>query len=196
MTKRRSQADLFPQILKEARAGFGGACTARSNPTSRRPFARRTPMHLVLRSDLAKGSRSLLLKDSEIRNILAQESARVGAKALDLANVGNHLHLVMTFPSAVAMSHFLRAFSGRVARAVLDAKKGRGRLSMGTRFWAGRPFSRIVGWGGPLKTLTRYVQINRQESLGQKRGSARKLLSQLEELGLVCFGARSFQSSA
>jgi len=190
---RRKQQDFFSEILKSARSGFGGAKTATANPTSARPFARNAPVHVVLRSEIANGKLSLWNHDREIHRILRAEALRVGARLMELANSGNHLHLVICFPSPKAQMRFLRAAAGLIARLVLGAKKSLRRLQEGESFWAGRPFTRIVGWQKPaLTALRRYLVINSQEQLYKgssfsRRAQARDALRRLENLGLVSF---------
>jgi len=190
---RRKQQDLFPEVLKTARAGFGGAKTSTANPTKARPFARNSPVHVVLRSEIAQGKLSLWNHDREIQKILHAESQRVGASLMELANSGNHIHLVIRFPSSKAQKRFLRASTGLIARLVLGAKKSLRRLKEGESFWAGRPFSRIVGWQRrPLSTLRHYLAINSQEQLYRgpstdRRAQARVALERLESLGLLSF---------
>jgi len=115
---------MFPALLKAARAGFGGAGTDRAHPTKARPFSARAPLHIVMRSQIARGEYSLLRHGRKVEKILADEAARVGGKLHDLANSGNHLHLVVQLPSQKAMRRFMRASSGLVARTVLGAYKG------------------------------------------------------------------------
>jgi REP element-mobilizing transposase RayT len=189
---RRKQQDFFPELLKQARAGFGGEKTATSHPTCARPFARQAPVHVILRSERAKGKHSLWLFDRKIQHILNEESSRVGAHLMALANSGNHVHLIVRFPSPQAQKRFLRAAAGLVARLVLGAKKATRKLKEGEKFWAGRPFTRIVDWGKALTHLRRYLVVNSQEQLYQgssqeRRAQARAALARLERLGLLSF---------
>ena len=200
--RRAKQADLFPSLLRFARAGFGGAGTRRSHPTKARPFSPRAPLHVVMRSERARGDFSLLRYGRRVEKILAGEAARVGGKLYDLANSGNHLHMVVRLPSPTAMRRFMRAASGLIAREVLDAKKGTPseilrltdtRPSQKPRFWDARPFSRIVSWGSDYNGLKRYFQINRNEGAlaGQTRTASRAMIAAIEKLGLATFGGQA-----
>jgi REP element-mobilizing transposase RayT len=191
------QADFFPQLLKQARKGFnqgfGGARTRTANPTSARPFARKAPVHVVLRSEKARGAQSLWNHDRGVLEIVNSEAARVGADVMGYANSGNHLHLLMRFRSPKAQQRFLRAAAGLIARLVLGAKKTARKLKQGEVFWAGRPFTRLVTWGRELTSLKRYLVINSQEQLytgnsSERREQARSHLKILEELGFLRFG--------
>ena len=196
-SRRARQPDLFPNLKKQMLAGFGGAKTATANPTQARPFAKNTPTHIVLRSEKARGDRSFLLYDREIGDILRTEAKRAHATLMTMSNAGNHLHLLARFPSPKAQRAFLRSISGLIARLALKAKKGAAKLKDGERFWAGRPFSRIVGWARrPLAAVQRYVQLNAQELLYRgsredRRRLTRASLKNLERLGLVSFSGTS-----
>lgn len=112
---------------------------------------------------------------------------------MQLANSGNHIHLVIRFPSPKAQRRFLRAAAGLIARLVLGAKKSLRKLKENESFWAGRPFTRIVAWQtGALSALRRYLSINSQEQLYrgtvfERRSQARAALGRLEKLGLISF---------
>jgi REP element-mobilizing transposase RayT len=192
--QRRKQQDFFPNLLKQARQGFGGAKTATAHPTCARPFARNTPVHVVLHSEQARGKRSLWNFDRKIQQILNEEALRVRAQLMESANSGNHLHLIVRFPSPKAQKRFLRAATGLIARLVLGAKKANRKLVNGEKFWTARPFTRIVAWGKALSHLRRYVVINTQEQLyvgssQERRSHARAALARLETLGLISFGS-------
>ena len=149
-------------------------------------------MHIVLRSMLAHGARSLWNFDRGILKIVNEESVRVGANVMGYANASNHLHLIVRFPSSKAQKRFLRAVAGLIARLVLGAKKATRKLKDGEQFWAGRPFSRIVSWGKSLSQLRRYIIVNSQEQLyrgnsQERRDQARSALAKLEKLGQIGF---------
>src|SRR5690606_13381591 len=103
-------------MKQNALAGFGGAKTSTANPTQARPFARNAPTHIVLRSEKARRERSFLLFDREIGALLRHEAKRVGASLMTAANAGNHLHLLIHFPSPQAQRAFLRSITGLIAR--------------------------------------------------------------------------------
>lgn len=153
MPRRNSHSDFFPELLKQARDGFGGAKTRTAHPTKARPFARNAPVHVVLRSEMAQGSRSLWNFDRGIQKLVNEEAVKVGARVMGYANSGNHIHLLMRFRSPKGQRSFLRAIGGLIARLVLGAKKTAKKLKDGESFWAGRPFTRLVTWGRELANL-------------------------------------------
>ena len=156
--------------LKNLRLDFGGARFASYNPNQARPMAVRTPIHVVLRSPIAKAHLSLLFFDKEIRRILKKQGDRAGVKVYDFANAGNHLHFVCTVSRIEGWKTFIRAFSGLVARLVLKAERG---AAVGAKFWQGRPWTRILTWGRAYRVVRSYIALNKTEAFGFSRKAAR-----------------------
>lgn len=123
---------------------FGGL-QIKGNPRNARPISLSKPVHLVLKSELAKGRYSFLRKANASR---IEASARRFAKLTNLrlfrfVNAGDHLQLIVQIRSRKAFHKFVRAFSGFVARIVLDVERGR---AQNKKFWIARPFTRILNW--------------------------------------------------
>ncbi len=187
MAKRNPQLDALADFKRRLCAGFGGEKTRRSNPTEARPFSPKLPVHVVLKSSLARGERSLFLHGRAIDRILKEEVGRQGGKLHDGANSGNHLHLLVQFRRAEALRSFLRAVSGRIARIALGAKKGTRVLKDGQRFWDARPWSRLVSWGRDFANVRRYALVNAHGRLGLSRAHSREMIKELERMGVACF---------
>ncbi len=188
MAKRSAQLDAFADFRSRLRAGFGGEKTRRSNPTGARPFSPRLPAHIILKSSLARGERSLFLRGRAIDRILNEEVARQGGKLHDGANSGNHLHLLVQFRRPESLRAFLRAISGRIARLVLGSKKGTRVLGHNQKFWDARPWSRLVSWGRDFANVRRYALVNAHERMGMSRAHSRAMIAELERIGGACFG--------
>ena len=138
---------------------FGGNLL-RGNPKGRRPFSSRSALHIVLRSSLARGRHSLLRGEREfrIKAIVKRQADRFSIQLYRYANSGNHLHLLVKPPqNRSGLAGFLRAISGLIARAVLQAERG---SPKGKKFWDKRPFSRIVGWGKAFGHCAQYIARN------------------------------------
>ena len=185
--------EFMQKLSQQARDGFGGSRLA-SNPKTARPFDSKRCTHLVLRSERARGERSLLLFGKEIAGILATQSRIHGVKLRNQANAGNHLHLIVQTRTRRSMQNFLRAISGLIARKVLGAEKGRPAngaaveqiTSTNTneefKFWDSRPFSRLVNWGNDYSGLNQYLMLNRIEMTGMDRLSTRQMLAKIAAL--------------
>jgi REP element-mobilizing transposase RayT len=125
-----------------AQRSFGGVLSPvsgkewKSNPKTARPVAVKQAMHVVLRSSLARDHRSLLLHDRTIQRVLQRLAKRFHIRLYDIANSGNHLHLILRLPHREALSPFLKAATGLIARLVLKVERGQA--------WQDRPKCRAA----------------------------------------------------
>jgi len=139
-----SQLELF--VLKR-RDPFGGMLQ-RGKRKEKRPLPLKAPLHIVLKSEVAKGKLSMKRRGRHIEKIIRKHAALNGVHLLDLSNDGSHLHLLARFASPSRYKVFIRSITGLIARVVLGVERGR---SKGLSFWAFRPFSRIVKWSNTSK---------------------------------------------
>lgn len=153
----------FELLEKNNVKTFGGAHLKNSNPKEKRPISIKNCMHLVMRSQHARGDRSFLKFDEAIKQIINSQAQRFGVKVYRQANGGNHLHLVILPRSRQAFNGFIRAISGLIARLVLKAQRG---APVRIQFWEKRPFTRIVSWGREYLGVCDYLMRNTLEALG------------------------------
>jgi hypothetical protein len=176
-----SQVALF-QVSAQKKY-FGGAYLKNSHAKVKRPITVKAPMHLVMRSELAKGPCSLLKVERRVQKIIYDQGRKFAVKVYRLANAGNHLHLIILPRSRRAFLGFVRAISGLIARAVLKVQRG---CSKGLKFWAQRPFTRIVSWGREYREVCNYLLQNTLEAMGfvpyrpRGRKPSRPLVARLE----------------
>jgi REP element-mobilizing transposase RayT len=149
--------------FKAASKSFGGAHLKNSHAKTARAIACKKPMHLVMRSSLAKGARSFLHRDRELRALFEKQAKLFGVRIYRFANAGNHLHLIVMPRSRMAFKNFLRAVSGLTARAVLGAERGSPHTES---FWDQRPFTRILEWGRDFVNVKAYLLQNALEAIG------------------------------
>jgi REP element-mobilizing transposase RayT len=142
---------------------FGGAHLKNSHAKTARAIACKKPMHLVMRSSLAKGARSFLRRDRELRVLFEKQAKLFGVRIYRFANAGNHLHLIVLPRSRGAFKNFLRAVSGLTARLVLGAERGSPQTQS---FWDQRPFTRILEWGRDFLGVKKYLLQNALEAIG------------------------------
>lgn len=137
-------------------AAFGGG-RLKSHPKQARPLSTKAPIHLVLRSENARGARSFLRVPKDARRIFERTCAKRGIKIYKYANVGNHFHVVLRLTKLFQWKPFIRELTSRLA-ALVEGQ---------ARFWTGRPFTRIVhGWGKNFRTVISYVVLNQMEAAG------------------------------
>ena len=153
----------FPK-LRDSTA-FGGSLL-KGNPRGRRPMIPKVPLHLVFRSKLARGTRSLLApqRARRIEDLVFRLGRSLDVRVLSYANAGNHLHLLVQPKTRDALHAFTRAFSGIVARLTLGAERGAGKK---VRLWDARPWTRIVFRVRDCQVVARYIERNVLEAIGE-----------------------------
>lgn len=151
---------------------FGGAHLKNSNAKVKRPISTRHCMHVVLRSSMATGARSLLKREKDIHDLVVTQGKKHGLKIHMQANGGDHLHLLVVPRSRDAFNGFVRAISGLIPRLILDVERGR---SKGLKFWDQRPFSQIIEGRRELQDLKRYLQQTKLQASGFHQPKAKKV---------------------
>jgi len=161
---RRAKQDLLPGFEKAGIKKFGGSML-KGNAREQRPISVKRPMHLVMKSSLARGESSFLSKKRarRIEDLVHHQGKLHGVRIYRFANSGNHLHLVIKPVSKRAFRTYIRAVSGLIARITLGAEKGK---AQGLKFWDARPFTRIIEWGRDYKNVCDYVLQNTLEAIG------------------------------
>jgi hypothetical protein len=166
---RAPQLDFFTKLsdrgLKDhARRLIHGSDTRKGKRKLARPIDPKRPMHLVLRSERAKGPWSMLRVANEraIERIIWRAAAENRVRIYRYANSGNHLHLLVRAKTRRGFQDFARTIGALVARAVTGAKKG----NPSGKFWDGLLYSRIVEWGKAYFEAKYYVIRNELEGLG------------------------------
>jgi REP element-mobilizing transposase RayT len=135
----------------------------------RRPFDPKRAMHITLRSRRARGEWSMLKTCNKARviQILDQASEKYHVRVHRFANVGNHLHLLISARTRKEFQGFLRVLAGQIAFVITGAKKGA--PTKGGKFWDKLAYSRVVAAGRDFVNVSRYISKNIWESLGIKR---------------------------
>jgi REP element-mobilizing transposase RayT len=146
-----------------------GGDTREGRRKIRRPFDPKRAMHITLRSQRARGEWSMLKQQNKNRviQILDEASRKYDVRVHRFANVGNHLHLLISARSRKEFQGFLRVLAGQIAFVITGAKKGT--PAKGGKFWDKLAYSRVVAGGRDFVNVSRYVSKNIWESLGIKR---------------------------
>ena len=162
---------------------FGGDLLKKAKNRTARPLSTKKSMHIVLRSEHAKGEWSF--KTRRNRQIVAQATEKAaqkfGVKIYKFASGGNHLHLLVKLGNRFAYRGFIRALTGTIALQITAANKYK---KIGKKFWSGRPFSRIVEWGSAFRLALDYVMLNQLEAAGvfpYQRGRLRDVKLHFED---------------
>ncbi len=162
---RQRPAQLLLHQNFKIRRNFGGSLLKKSHAKTARPFSSKETLHLVFRSTMATGKNSLLhpFNARKVEKIILKQAYKWGIKIYELANVGNHIHLLVLAKERRLFKAFIRAVTGLIARFVLRAERGRAK---NVKFWDQRPFSRIVAWKKDFDLVKKYVIQNYNEAMG------------------------------
>jgi len=157
---RRKQPS-FHGFPKKERAFSPGQRTTRASRRYR-PLATKEAMHVVLRSDRARGAKSLLKYDTLVRSLIAELAKRHGVHIYRVVNAGNHLHITLKLSKQFLWRGFISGVTGGIARAV--QRKRDENTKQG--FWNSRPFTRLISWGRDYNVVKDYHTLNQLEAEG------------------------------
>jgi REP element-mobilizing transposase RayT len=157
------QISLFTNETKKrySRTAHGGAET-RGKRKLERPLSTKGWVHLVLKSDKARGQYGFLLPKNHliVHQIVQLKANKFGVRIAKIANVGNHIHLKIRITSRASFQKFLKSVTALIARKVTGARKGK---PFG-RFWQGLAFTRVLKSRCEEWNLDRYINSNRQQA--------------------------------
>jgi len=160
------------------RLSFGGSLLKRSHAKTPRVLSSKQALHIVLRSEAAKGHRSFLRNERLLQNLILKQGRRHGVKVYQVSNGGNHLHILVRFTQRRGLQNFLRSICGIIARKTLQKERGISNNSPQAtsnescnqswlgKFWDQRPFTHLVKWGPAFKALQNYFKLPQTEALG------------------------------
>lgn len=167
---------MHPNYLQTKKKTEHGGVFTLGKRNSRRSFTARKALHIVLRSDKAKGRRSLKNNDALVRKVLNKFSKRFRVKIYQLAICGNHIHCLAKAPTRRDLQNFFRVFAGQVAQEILrkyplqkwEEKAFRGGTHKKNQktFWSYLLYSRVVSWGRDFGNVRRYIIRNVLETFG------------------------------
>ncbi|OFZ18765.1 MAG: hypothetical protein A2Z20_01400 [Bdellovibrionales bacterium RBG_16_40_8] len=163
---------------------FFGGSLLKGHAKLARPLSTKEPIHLIMKSKQAIGSRSMLRSYNvkKIDSIISKQAKLSGITIYQLVNVGNHLHLVIRITNLFFYDRFIRATTGIIARHVTKQQRRNGlkflsqtELKARTRaqsqspvgaerFWDARPFTRLIAWGRDYQHIKNYMDKNKSQA--------------------------------
>ncbi len=163
--------------MKNAKRLEHGGSLILNKRKARRPLVVTRSHHLVLKSDFAKGDRSLLKFKKLIKRLIKKSARRFNIKIFGMAIVGNHIHLQVFGQRKVDLQNFFRMAAGQIAQNILNKNplnqleilkrerdsKIKNRLKE-NKFWQSRVYSRVVSWGFDFINVWAYIIRNRLEA--------------------------------
>ena len=122
-----------------------------------RPISLKTPMHLILKSDVVMDHGGFKKIETKIYKEIHFFAERFGIKIFNLAIHCNHIHLLILTATRQAYISFIRALNGTMIR----------KLKLPQGLFTKSPYTRIVGWGRDFETVNTYINKNRFEAEGK-----------------------------
>ena len=170
MAKQTNLFEYFkePMVKRRYSRTVHGGATTKGHRKLERPLSTKKWVHLVLKSDKAKGEFSLLSAKNKIfiERLIRSKAIRFGIRVADRANVGTHLHLKIKMSSRENFQKFLKSITAQIARYVTGARRGK---SFG-KFWQGLAYSRVLTSDKENLILGGYFMANREEAVAGKQG--------------------------
>lgn len=155
MARKQSSLHGFPE---KERAFSPGKRTTRAS-RQYRPRGTKEAMHVVLRSDRARGAESFLKYDRVVRFVIGKLASRHGVRIYSIVNAGNHLHITLKLSKQFLWHGFISGITGGIARAI-GFKRDKGSRQ---GFWNSRPFTRLISWGKDYNIVKDYHVLNQLE---------------------------------
>ena len=167
--------------------GYGGAMKYRK---MKRPFNSKKAAHIVLRSRLLCGARSLLKSNRKawVESLIRAKATAHQASLYKISVNSNHLHLLMKFRTAKDQACFLRDLTGTLALKIKKTFK----IAKNIKVWDARPFSRLIS-PRSYPSILRYIEKNRNEAAGIWAYTPRPLSALVKTLEK--FGERSLKNT-
>lgn len=164
---RAEQKNLFEYFdLKDTKRRYGrtqqGGLNSEGRRKQERPLSTKKWIHLVLKSDKAKGRLSFLNARNQpfVEATMRTKAKRFGVKIAEMVNVGSHLHVKIRIASRATFQQFLKSVTTLIARHVTGARRGK---PFG-RFWQGLAFTRVLRTSLEELNLRGYLEANRREA--------------------------------
>lgn len=168
---------------------------------SKRPLNTKQALHVTLRSEFARGHRSLIKNKNHINFVIKKAANLFNIRVYEKAICGNHLHLLIKGSKKSQIQNFFRVVAGHVAQEILrkfpltkteeeengggapknskkSTEKKKSCKKNQRKFWQLLIYSRIVSWGKEFNIVSRYILQNTLEALNiiayQPRRTERK----------------------
>lgn len=151
------------KLLKSRDIKFFGGILLKGRRKSQRPLSHKHPIHLVLRSDKARGNASFFLFRKQIDKMINTQAKKFGVRIYQRAIQSNHIHFVLKIHNRKLYRYFISALTGAMA---LRVSRGAGLKKQNRTFWLARPFTRIINWGRDYRGVLKYLTQNTLEALG------------------------------
>ncbi len=128
-----------------------------------RTLSGKSPIHLVVRSDKAKGIYSFVNHQTTLNKLIIRLGKKHGIKIYAHAVNWDHIHFVIRIFHRQNYNSWIRDLTGQIVQCI--SSKTRTQLR---EFFTTRPYTRLVSWGREFKTVMDYQILNKMEIFGMR----------------------------
>ncbi|OQW53418.1 MAG: hypothetical protein A4S09_07400 [Proteobacteria bacterium SG_bin7] len=173
------QINLFKK--QKSQRFFGGQLLL-GRRKKQRPLSNNQALHIVLKSQWARGKNAFTHKDNfaATKALIHSIAKKYGIRIYRIAIVSNHIHIILRAKRRWLYRSYICSITGQIAQHVMknqsfadffEKVRGEGVTKIQEqhkeqRFWLLRPFTRILLWGRDYKTCMNYLRQNILEALG------------------------------
>lgn len=157
--KKQKQLSFIKSVPKE----FGGSLLF-GKRKAKRPLSTQAPIHLVLKTEKAKGKLAFVSHKSQIEKAISIVSKKYGIKVYEKAINFNHIHMVLrlkTLNSYNSYNSWIRVLTSEIVKIL--SKRTKENLK---EFFTHRPYTKIIAWGRQFKRVLDYQILNQLEVVG------------------------------
>lgn len=157
----RSRQTRFPFLRLKREHAYGGTLRRDKRRRGARPVSRRHALHMVFKSDNAKGPTSFLHPRCRVilHRTLKQMARRYGLRIHEVGICGNHFHVLVRFQNRRLLMAFNKVFTSTLVKRLCGSQK------LDRRFFDFRPFTRVVESCRGYEIARDYVLLNQLEGL-------------------------------
>lgn len=161
-TRRPSRHTETKTVGLKGRKEHGGSINRRKRKEAR-PINCKNPLHVVLKSEKAKGPLYLPYHHKKLKTLIRRCAKKYKISIYEQAIAHNHLHLLVRGKSRKSLHDFFRVLAGLSAKAVTGATKGK---PFG-RFWTYLLYSRLMTNSAyEFEIVSGYILQNELETQG------------------------------
>lgn len=164
--RKSAKAGQIPLFKTDTQTFFGGILL-KNRRKGLRPLSTKNAIHLVMKSSLARGTKSFRHTANlrPLRRMIECECRKWGIRLYRLAINFNHIHFVILIPNRTIYKKFISSLTCKISFKVGHARKG---VKCGRKrsFFDERPFTRILAWGRDFRHVSEYLERNILEAIG------------------------------
>lgn len=157
---------------------FGGSLLQGKRKEAR-PISTKTPMHVILKSEQAKGLCSFINHRSALEVALSKISEKFRVRIYDKSVNNNHIHIIARFKTRADYKAWIRMLAAEIVRII--ARRMKKPLK---NFFTFRPYTKIISWGRQFEAGLNYIILNQMEYFGLRPKKLKKMVKNKNRLGV------------